>query len=428
MKIKDIRAWEILDSRGQPSLATRVILEDGSSGLAKVPSGASTGSHEACELRDSDQGRYSGRGVLKAVSNIETEIKAALSGKEAEDQAGLDKAMIELDGQAGKSRLGANAILAVSLACARAAAASARMPLYQYLSKFNPNFPGRYELPIPMLNVLNGGRHANWATDIQEYLLMPIGLASLPEAIRAGAEIYQSLKRVLLAGGYSSLVGDEGGFAPSVKDNEEPFRLLSEAVAKAGYRLGQDVAFGIDAAASEFYRDGRYELKKEGRVFSGEELAAFYLGLAKKYPIVSWEDVFAEDDWESFARFTASGQFQVVGDDLYVTDTKRLRRGIEEKSTTAILIKPNQIGTLTETVAAVSLAREAGLDAVISHRSGETEDDFIADLAVGLGARQIKTGAPARSERTAKYNRLLEIALELGEAGSYAAFPFKPIV
>ncbi len=428
MKIKDIRAWEILDSRGQPSLATRVILEDGSSGLAKVPSGASTGSHEACELRDSDQGRYSGRGVLKAVSNIETEIKAALSGKEAEDQAGLDKAMIELDGQAGKSRLGANAILAVSLACARAAAASARMPLYQYLSKFNPNFPGRYALPIPMLNVLNGGRHANWATDIQEYLVMPIGLASLPEAIRAGAEIYQSLKRVLLAGGYSSLVGDEGGFAPSVKDNEEPFRLLSEAVAKAGYRLGQDVAFGIDAAASEFYRDGRYELKKEGRVFSGEELAAFYLGLAKKYPIVSWEDVFAEDDWESFARFTASRQFQVVGDDLYVTDTKRLRRGIEEKSTTAILIKPNQIGTLTETVAAVSLAREAGLDAVISHRSGETEDDFIADLAVGLGARQIKTGAPARSERTAKYNRLLEIALELGEAGSYAAFPFKPIV
>ncbi len=428
MKIKDIRAWEILDSRGQPSLATRVILEDGSSGLAKVPSGASTGSHEACELRDSDQGRYSGRGVLKAVSNIETEIKAALSGKEAEDQAGLDKAMIELDGQAGKSRLGANAILAVSLACARAAAASARMPLYQYLSKFNPNFSDRYELPIPMLNVLNGGRHANLATDIQEYLVMPIGLASLPEAIRAGAEIYQSLKRVLLAGGYSSLVGDEGGFAPSVKDNEEPFRLLSEAVAKAGYRLGQDVAFGIDAAASEFYRDGRYELKKEGRVFSGEELAAFYLGLAKKYPIVSWEDVFAEDDWESFARFTASRQFQVVGDDLYVTDTKRLRRGIEEKSTTAILIKPNQIGTLTETVAAVSLAREAGLDAVISHRSGETEDDFIADLAVGLGARQIKTGAPARSERTAKYNRLLEIALELGEAGSYAAFPFKPIV
>lgn len=425
MKITNITAQEILDSRGNPTVAATVTLDNAASGAAMVPSGASTGSHEAVELRDGDAARFGGQGVLTAVDNILNIIKPALLGRDPEAQKEIDEAMIALDGTPNKAKLGANAILAVSLGVARAAAAGRNQPLYEYLTKFNPDFSGRYNLPIPMLNVLNGGKHANWATDIQEYMILPVGVKTMAEAVRAGAEIYQSLKKVLKAKGYNITVGDEGGFAPNVKSNEETFALLSEAVTAAGYKLGQDIIFGIDAAASEFYENGAYNLKKENKTMSGEELAAFYEALRQKYPIHSFEDIFAEDDWDNFRTFTAGHpQAQIVGDDLYVTNVERLARGIKEKTTNSILIKLNQIGTLTETVAAIILARQNGLTAVISHRSGETEDAFIADLAAALGTGQIKTGAPARSERTAKYNRLLAIAAELGDRASYAAWPF----
>jgi enolase len=426
MKIADIKALEILDSRGNPTVSATVILDNGVSGTALVPSGASTGSYEAVELRDGDKTRYQGLGVLTAVRNIEEKIKPALLGLNPEENEKIDALLIDLDGTPNKAKLGANAILAISLACARAAANGLGQPLYQYLTKFNPDFKGQYELPIPMLNILNGGKHANWATDIQEYLILPIGAKSIAEAIRIGAEIYQSLKKVIKEKGYSISVGDEGGFAPAVASNEEAFKLLTQAVEAAGYVLGQDIIFGIDAAATEFYSDGVYKLKKENKILNGSELSDFYRDLATRYPLYSYEDIFAEDDWDSFRDFTAlhNNSAQIIGDDLYVTNVKRLERGIKEKSTNSILIKLNQIGTLSETIRAVLLARKNGLTAVISHRSGETEDAFIADLAVALGTGQIKTGAPARSERTAKYNRLMAIEAELGNQAHYAAWPF----
>jgi len=426
MKIKSIKALQILDSRGTPTLSATVTLDNGVTGWAAVPSGASTGSYEAVELRDGDQGVYGGNGVSKAISNIETKIAPVLIGFDPTDQMAIDEAMIALDGTENKAVLGANAILGVSLAVARAAAASLNQPLYQYLSKFNPEFNGTYQMPVPMMNVLNGGKHANWATDIQEYMILPVGAKSITGAVRMGAEIYQTLKKVLKDKGYGITVGDEGGFAPAVKSNEETFHLLSEAVVAAGYTLGEDIVFGIDSAATEFFQDGAYHLKKENKIFSSDELIAFYKDLAERHPIRSFEDVLAEDDWTGFKNFTDAfnGEVQVVGDDLYVTNVKRLARGIAEKTTNSILIKLNQIGTLTETVAAINEARKNGMTAVVSHRSGETEDAFIADLVVAMGTGQIKTGAPARSERTAKYNRLMAIEAELDGKSEYAVFPF----
>jgi len=426
MKIQSIKALQILDSRGTPTLLATVILDNGVSGSAAVPSGASTGSYEAVELRDNDKGVYGGSGVLQAISNIETKIAPALIGSDPTDQKTIDETMIALDGTENKAVLGANAILGVSLAVSRAAAAALNKPLYDYLTKFNPEFNGKYLMPIPMMNVLNGGKHANWATDIQEYMILPVGAKSITGAVRMCAEIYQTLKKVLKDKGYGITVGDEGGFAPAVTSNEETFNLLSEAVVAAGYSLGEDIVFGIDSAATEFFQDGAYHLKKENKILSSDEMISFYKDLAKRHPIRSFEDVLAEDDWSGFKNFTEAfnREVQVVGDDLYVTNVKRLDKGITEKTTNSILIKLNQIGTLTETVAAINKARANGMTAVVSHRSGETEDAYIADLVVAMGTGQIKTGAPARSERTAKYNRLMAIEAELNDKSEYAQFPF----
>ncbi|MCF7860226.1 phosphopyruvate hydratase [Patescibacteria group bacterium] len=427
MKIQAIKALEILDSRGVPTISAEVILENGVKASAAVPSGASTGSYEAVELRDDDKNRYHGAGVLRAIANVENIIAPALIGQEVDRQAEIDAIMIALDDSGNKAKIGANAMLAVSLACARAAAINANQPLYQYLSKFNPQFKGKYKLPMPMMNVLNGGKHANWATDIQEYMIIPVGANNFAEAVRMCAEIYQSLKKILKDKQYAINVGDEGGFAPAFKNNEEAFQVLAEAVAAANYELGQDIAFGIDAAATEFYHDGLYDLKKENKKLNSQELIAFYQKLSAAHPIISWEDVLAEDDWQGFQEFTKafSAHAQIVGDDLYVTNVERLERGLQEKSTNSVLIKLNQIGTLTETVAAINLARKHGLTSVVSHRSGETEDTFIADFVVAMGTGQIKTGAPCRSERTAKYNRLLAISSELEDKAELMAFPFK---
>ncbi|MGE5425933.1 MAG: phosphopyruvate hydratase [Bacillota bacterium] len=426
MKIKGIKALEILDSRGNPTVLARVELDDGSVGKAAVPSGASTGSYEAVELRDGDLGRFHGAGVLQAVKNVEEIIAPALIGLDAAKQQDIDKIMIALDGTENKSKLGANAMLAVSMAVSRAAAQSFGLPLYKYLAKLNPSFEGRYLLPMPMMNVLNGGKHADWATDIQEYMIIPVGAKNFAEAVRICAELYQSLKKILKKKSYAISVGDEGGFAPAFKNNEEPFQVLAEAAVESGYTLGEDVVFGIDAAATEFYQEGTYELKKEGKSLSSSELISFYQELAARHPLVSFEDVLAEDDWDGFAAFTAAFAplCQIVGDDLYVTNVKRLERGISGHNSNSILIKLNQIGTLSETIDAIELARKNGMTAVISHRSGETEDTFIADFVVAMGTGQIKTGAPCRSERTAKYNRLIEIADELGSEAELAAFPF----
>jgi enolase len=426
MKIKNIEALEILDSRGNPTVEASVTLEDGSMGSAAVPSGASTGSYEAVELRDGDMKRYNGLGVLQTVKNIETIIAPALLGQEASEQKNIDQLMIDLDGTENKAKLGANAILAVSLATSRAQAMSEKKPLYEYLAKFNPDFDAKYYLPLPMMNIMNGGKHANWATDIQEYMILPIGAKNISEAIRMCAEVYFHLKKILKSKGYEISVGDEGGFAPAVKSNSEPFELMSKAIQKAGYTLGTDIIFGIDAAATEFYKDGIYELKKEAKNLSSSELADFYLDIMQKYPIRTLEDIFSEDDWQGFQEFLVKteNKVQIVGDDLYVTNIKRLQKGIEQKSSNSILIKLNQIGTLSETIEAILLARQNNMTAVISHRSGETEDDFIADLATAMGTGQIKTGAPARSERTAKYNRLLKIAKELGDKAVLKNFPF----
>ncbi len=426
MKIKEIKALQILDSRGNPTLSVTVVLENNLSASAAVPSGASTGSYEAVELRDGDLSVYFGAGVLHALKNVEEIIAPALIGCDVSDQTKIDEIMINLDGTENKANLGANAILGVSMAVARAAALSVSKPLYEYLVKFNPEFSGIYQMPVPMMNVLNGGKHANWATDIQEYLILPVGAKSITEAVRMCAEIYQTLKKVLKGKGYGIGVGDEGGFAPAVSTNEEAFSLLVEAVSVAAYTLNKDIVFGIDAAATEFYKDGVYHLKKENKNMSSAELISFYQDLSKRYPIRSFEDILAEDDWDGFRDFTNAynREVQVVGDDLYVTNVKRLERGIAEKTTNSILIKLNQIGTLTETIEAINKARANGMTAVISHRSGETEDPFIADLVVAMGTGQIKTGAPARSERTAKYNRLMAIEAELKGKSEYAKFPF----
>ncbi len=413
MNISAITAREILDSRGNPTIEATVRLVDGSEGTASVPSGASTGTYEALELRDARSDRYNGKGVLHAIKNIETTISEALVGFDVQDQRGLDAVMLRLDGSDNKNKLGANAILAVSLASARAAAVSEKIPLYTYLRKFFPEAGSEYILPIPLMNIMNGGAHANWTTDIQEYMIMP-QVETMADRVRMGEEIYQSLKTVIEKAGYSDAIGDEGGFAPEVKDNEEPFTLIIQAIERAGYEAGKDVYLAIDAAASEWYRNGQYHLKKQGNMDS-VRLAEWYQNLIQKYFLTSLEDPFGEDDWNSFRDFTAKvdSNIQIVGDDLYVTNVKRIERGIQEKATTAVLIKPNQIGTLSETIAAIRLAHDNGQKTIISHRSGETMDDFIADLAVAANTGQIKAGAPARGERVAKYNRLMEIETEL---------------
>jgi len=426
MKIKSIKAAEILDSRSNPTIEATVTLEDSSIGWAAVPSGASTGTYEAVELRDKDPKRYDGKGTLKAVANVNDKIAKAVVGLDASNQEKVDNTMIDLDDTENKATLGANAILSVSLATARAEAVSEKKQLYLYLSKFNPSHNGIFTMPITQMNVMNGGKHANWSTDIQEYLLLPIGAASVSEAIRMCAEVYNQLKIILKIHNYSTCVGDEGGFAPGLTSNEEPFQLMSEAIEKAGYTLGSDICFGIDPASTEFFKDGLYNLAKENRLVSSKTLADFYMNLMSKYPIISMEDVFAEDDWDGFRDFTArmKGKAQVTGDDLYVTNIKRLEKGIEYKITNSILIKLNQIGTLTETIKVILMAHKNKMSSVVSHRSGETEDPFIADFVVAMGTGQIKTGAPCRSERVVKYNRLMQIERELGSSSVYAKFPF----
>ena len=414
-RIAAVRAIEILDSRGTPTVEVEVRLEDGSTGRAAVPSGASTGSHEAHELRDGDAKRYGGRGVLSAVANVNEPLAAAVRGRAAADQAGLDAVLIGLDGTPNKARLGANALLGVSLAAAHAAAASRRQPLYAYLG-------ASALLPLPLFNVLNGGKHAARSTDFQEFMLAPVGAPSFREALRAGAAVYQALKRRLGDRGLSTNVGDEGGFAPSLENNVAAVELLVEAIGAAGYRPGEDVAIALDPATSELYADDRYTLASEDRSLTSAELVDLWAAWCDRYPIVSIEDGLAEDDWDGWRLLTErlGGRVQLVGDDLLVTNLERLDRALETKAANAILVKVNQIGTLSEAVAAVRRALAIGWGAVISHRSAETEDTTIADLAVGLGAGQIKAGAPARGERTAKYNRLLRIEAELGGRARYA--------
>ena len=414
--IEDILAREVLDSRGNPTAEVEVYLLDGTVGRAIVPSGASTGAHESLELRDGDPQRYQGRGVLKAVGNVEDEIAGHLVGWSVFDQQGIDQFLIELDGTPDKSRLGANAILGVSLAVARAAARSADLPLYRYLGGVAPRM-----LPVPMMNILNGGRHAEDSTDLQEFMVMPTGASSFREGLRWGTETYHSLKKVLRDKGYNTGVGDEGGFAPSLGSNEEAVEVILEAIQEAGFEPGKDLHLALDPAASEFYEDGQYHLRREGRKLSGAEMVDFYVDWVDRYPLISIEDGLAEDDWEAWKLLTESlgDRVQLVGDDLFVTNVDRLRRGIEEGAANSILIKVNQIGTLSEAIVAVEMARNAGWTTVISHRSGETEDTTIADLAVALNAGQIKTGAPCRSERVAKYNQLLRIEEELEETAWY---------
>ncbi len=415
--IKSIKAREILDSRGNPTLEVEAILDDGSTGHAAVPSGASTGKHEALELRDEDKTRYNGKGVLKAVENVNGVITGAVRGMQANEQEKIDGTMIELDGTKDKSKLGANAILGVSLAIAYAAANSKKLPLYRYLRNTNS-----YTLPVPMMNILNGGKHAANSTDLQEFMVMPAGATSFSKAMQMGAEVYQSLKKVLKDKGLNTNVGDEGGFAPSLPSNKAAVEAILDAIDAAGYKAGKDCYIALDPASSELYEDSKYVLAREGRTLTSAEMVDFYVKWATDYPIISIEDGMAEDDWEGWRLITEKlgGKVQLVGDDLYVTNVERLKKGIETKVSNSILIKLNQIGTLTETVHAIEMARKAGWTPVVSHRSGETEDTTITDLSVGLGTGQIKTGAPCRSERTAKYNRLLRIADELKDKASYA--------
>ena len=416
--IKDVKAREILDSRGNPTVEVEVKLEDGTLGRAGVPSGASTGIHEALELRDGDKKRYNGKGVLQAVDNVNKLIASEICGWNPVDQAALDEKLIMLDGTPNKSRLGANAILGVSLAVARAAALSLRLPLYRYLGGL-----GARVLPVPMFNILNGGVHANWqGTDLQEFMIAPVGAPSLREAVRWGSEVYQALKSVLKNRGYSTGVGDEGGFAPALKKNAEAIELIVEAIEKAGYKPGEEVAIALDAAASSFYEDGFYNLRTEGKKVKAEEMVEIYREWTEKYPVFSIEDGLAEDDWEGWKTLNERlGQkVQLVGDDIFVTNVERIKRGIAERAANSVLIKLNQIGTLTETIQAIDLARRASWTAMISHRSGETVDSFIADFSVAMGTGQLKTGAPCRGERVEKYNQLLRIEEELGSSASYA--------
>jgi enolase len=409
-EIIDIRAREILDSRGNPTIEAEIELEDGSVGSACVPSGASTGSREALELRDNDPKRYFGKGVLQAVENVNRRIREPLLGLDVENQKHLDERMIEMDGTENKGSLGANAILAVSLAAASAAARTKKMELYEYLAELDGS-PGRYSMPVPMMNILNGGEHADNSVDIQEFMVLPVGAANFSEALRCGAEIFHTLKSVLKEKGLSTAVGDEGGFAPDLPSNEAALEAIMEAIEKAGYSAGKDVYLGLDCAASEFYENGRYVLASEGRSFDSAGFTDYLAGLVRKYPIISIEDGMDESDWDGWAQLTKAvgNEVQLVGDDLFVTNPKILRKGIDEKVANSILIKFNQIGTLSETLEAIQMAKAAGYTAVISHRSGETEDTTIADLAVATAAGQIKTGSLCRSDRVAKYNRLLRI-------------------
>lgn len=420
--IKTIDAFEILDSRGNPTLRVVVKLDNGHCGVASVPSGASTGRHEALELRDGDRARYGGKGVLKAVSNVQTTIRERLVGSDATPQQAVDSALIALDGMENKSKLGANAILGVSMAAARAAASAMGIPLYQYLGGASS-----YRLPVPMMNVINGGRHAENSLDFQEFMIVPHGAPTFAEALRYGAETFHALRGLLHKAGQSTAVGDEGGFAPNLGSSDEACELIVAAIRETGLRPGADVALALDPAASSFAADGRYVFdKSDGRVVSREDLLVLYERMVDTYPIASIEDGFAEDDWEGFRAQTAmlGNRIQIVGDDLYVTNPRFIRRGIQERATNAVLIKLNQIGTVSETIQAVQMCRDAGWQYVISHRSGETEDTFISDFAVAMGGGQIKAGSLSRSERLAKYNRLVEIERELGRSAIYTS-PFQ---
>ena len=415
--IAEVVGREVLDSRGNPTVEVDVRLDDGSIGRAIVPSGASTGAHEAVELRDGDKGRYGGKGVSKAVENVNRAIAEELIGLSALDQVGIDQILTSLDGSANKGKLGANAILGASLAVAKAAAASVDLPLYRYLG----GVFGR-TLPVPMMNILNGGKHAENSADFQEFMVMPVGASSFAEAVRWGAEIYQALKSVLHSRGLPTTVGDEGGFAPPLPTNEAPLEVIMEAIQKAGYTPGEQIMLAMDPAVTELYENGVYNLAREGRTLTGAELVEYWVQLVEKYPIISIEDGLAEDDWENWAllRQRIGDRVQLVGDDLFVTNVERLKRGISERTANSILIKLNQIGSLTETLDAITVAQRAGFTAIVSHRSGETEDVTIADLVVATNAGQIKTGAPARTDRVAQYNQLLRIEEELGDAAQYA--------
>jgi len=414
--IIDVHAREILDSRGNPTLEVEVLLDGGAMGRAAVPSGASTGAYEAVELRDADPERYKGRGVTRAVANVNTILAPEVIGMDATDQPELDRVLIAVDGTANKGKLGANAILGVSLAAARAAAEMLGLPFYRYLGGV-----GARELPVPMMNILNGGKHADNNVDIQEFMIMPVGADSFRDGLRMGAEVFHSLKGVLQKRGLATTVGDEGGFAPNLGSNEDALTVIVEAIEAAGYQPGEDIVLALDAAATEFYREGKYILQGEGLAYSTGEMIEFYVKLVERYPIISIEDGLSEDDWEGWRQLTErlGGRIQLVGDDLFVTNTQRLSRGINERVANSILIKVNQIGTLSETLDAIAMAQRAGYTCVISHRSGETEDVTIADLAVAVNSGQIKTGAPSRVDRVAKYNQLLRIEEELGESARY---------
>jgi enolase len=417
MNIEAIFGREVLDSRGNPTVEVEVHLEIGAIGRAIVPSGASTGAHEALEMRDGDKSRYGGKGVLKAVESVNGPIAQALVGMEAADQVGIDQAMIQLDGTPNKSKLGANAILGVSLACSKAVAEALGLPLYRYLGGVHAHV-----LPVPMMNILNGGQHAQNSTDFQEFMVLPVGAPSFREGLRWGSEVYQALKKVLHDEGHGTTVGDEGGFAPSLKTNEAALEVIVKAIDKAGYKLGEQIYLGMDPACTELYKDGKYHLEREGRSLSSAEMADYWADIATRYPLISLEDGLAEDDWEGWKllREKVGDRVQLVGDDLLVTNVERLKRGIEEKAANSILIKLNQIGSLSETMSAIQMAQRAAWTAVVSHRSGESEDATIADLVVATNAGQIKTGAPARTDRVAKYNQLLRIEDELGDTAVYA--------
>lgn len=419
-KIVDIKAREVMDSRGNPTVEADVLLEGGFFGTACAPSGASTGSREALELRDGDKSRYLGKGVLNAVANVNGDIKAALVGMDATDQRALDNKMLELDGTDNKAKLGANAILAVSLAAAKAAASAKGIELYEHIAELNGT-AGKFSMPLPMMNIINGGEHADNNVDIQEFMVQPVGFDSFSEGLKAGAEIFHNLKKVLQSKGLNTAVGDEGGFAPDLASNADALAVIKEAVSNAGFELGKDITLALDCASSEFYKDGKYDLAGEGKVFSPEEFSDYLAELCAEYPIVSIEDGQDESDWDGWKYQTEKlgSKVQLVGDDLFVTNTKILKRGIEENIANSILIKFNQIGSLSETLDAIKMAQDAGFTAVISHRSGETEDTTIADLAVGTCAGQIKTGSLCRSDRVAKYNRLLRIQEQLGDKAIY---------
>lgn len=415
--ILDITAREILDSRGNPTVEVDVLLESGAMGRAAVPSGASTGAHEAVELRDGDKSRYGGKGVLKAVAAVNGDITEALLGLDAEDQMAIDRTMIDLDGSDNKSRYGANAILGVSMACAKAMADELDVPLYRYLGG-----PYAHVLPTPMMNIINGGKHADNPVDFQEFMIMPVGFDHFADALRCGAEIFHALKKQLHDAGMNTNVGDEGGFAPAVKSASDALDFIMKSIEAAGYKPGADVMIALDCAATEFFKDGKYHLEGEGRTLTSDQMVAYFEELCAKYPIVSIEDGLAEDDWDGWVKLTKAlgDRVQLVGDDLFVTNAKRLARGIEMKAANAILVKVNQIGSLTETLEAIEMAKRAGFGIILSHRSGETEDSTIADIAVATNAGQIKTGSLSRSDRTAKYNQLLRIEEELGAAAAYA--------